>query len=73
MTEIWHGQDTKPGLNRIKNIQRDNRIAAQTSVDCRGLYDSTASPVVDSLTDMSMQPYLIALRESMRIDPLSEI
>ena len=48
-------------------------IAVQANIDCKGLYDSIVSPVVGSLTDMSMQLYLIAVRESMRIGPLSEL
>ena len=45
----------------------------QACIACRGLYDSIVSPVVGSLTDMSMQLYIIALRESLRIGPLREI
>ena len=48
-------------------------MAVQARVDCRGLYDNVVSPVLGSLTDMSMQLYLIALQETMRIGPLSEL
>ena len=56
-----------------KPTASDGFIAVQARIDCEGLYDSITSPVVGSLTDISMQLYFIALREAMRIGPLSEL
>ena len=74
LKEIWQGPSGIPGIDRVESmINTDSYIAVQACVDCKGLYDSITSPVVGSLTDMSMQLYLIALRETMRVGPLSEL
>ena len=73
LQEIWQGPKGLPGIARVKSMESNNFITVQACTDCRGLYDSITSPVVGSLTDMSMQLYLIALRETMRIGPLSEL
>ena len=57
----------------MRSIEPNNLNTIQACTDCRGLYDSITSPVLGSLTDMSMQLYRIALRETMRIGPPSEL
>ena len=75
LMEIWQGFDHVPkGVHRVSTtLNAKQHIAFQACIDCKGLYDSIVSPVVGSLTDMSMQLYLISLRESIRLGPLSEL
>ena len=74
LKEIWQGPPGIPGIDRVSTMMNtDNYITVQACIDCKGLYDSITSPVVGSLTDMSMQLYLLALRETMRVGPLGEL
>ena len=73
LQEIYQGFTGTPGVARLKTLDLINYMAVQACIDCRGLYDSAVSPVVGSLTDMCRQLYLMALRESLRLGPLSEL
>lgn len=64
LQEVWHGPTGDRGLARLNKKSEATFVDCIAVVDCRGLWESVTSPAVGSLVDVSMQVYLLAVRET---------
>lgn len=70
---IFQGPSSARGLDRLTaDVRaRDPILEVKAATDCRGLFDSATSPTIGSPLGVSMQVYLLALRECLELGPIT--